>query len=80
MFPAFILAFELFAPGLGKAVILGLAVVLGHAPFGFDPSLALQSVERRVKGAFANAQDLFRHSMNPLANAEPVGGLPLEHF
>src|SRR5215210_736747 len=44
------------APLVGEAIELGAAVVLGEAPFGFDPALALQAVEGLVQGRVLEAE------------------------
>jgi hypothetical protein len=47
---------ELFAAGTGQPVELGLAVVLGEAPFGPDVALLLEFEQRRVEGAVVQGE------------------------
>src|SRR5437588_10529517 len=43
--------FKLGAPRSGQRIKPGLAAGLGFLPFGFDPGLLFQAVQRRVKRA-----------------------------
>src|SRR5437763_11251525 len=47
---------ELLATGRSQFVELGLAIVLRSAPFRTDPSLLLQTIERRIKRALLHLQ------------------------
>jgi hypothetical protein len=46
--PVLGLGFELFAPCARQRVVSRSAVILGRAPFGFDPASPLQPVKSRV--------------------------------
>src|ERR1700719_610359 len=46
---------KLFAAGRSQFVVSGFAIVIRNAPFGFDPALRLQSIERGIKRALLNA-------------------------
>ena len=57
--PVFAFDFELFAAGGGEAVEAGAAAELGDAPFGADDALVFEAVERGVKRALVDAEDVF---------------------
>src|SRR5881396_1746804 len=63
---------ELLAPGRSQLVELGLAVVLRSAPLRTDPSLLLQTIERRIKRALLHSQSLFGHLADQHRDSEPV--------
>ena len=50
-FPVFRFRLELLPSPSGDGIELGLAIVLGRAPLGGDPSLLLQPQQRRIHGA-----------------------------
>src|SRR5215217_8112973 len=68
--PVLTLEVELLAPDASQLVEPGAEVVVRHAPFRRDPSLALDPVEGRVERALLDAQNVGRHL--PDARADPV--------
>jgi hypothetical protein len=52
---------ELFAAGVCQFVELGAEIILRHAPFGGNPPLPLDPVERRLERAFFHTQHVLRH-------------------
>lgn len=79
-FPAVVLDLKLFAPRFREPVILGPAIILGLAPFRFDPAPVLQAVERRVKRTFADAQHVVRPLLNALTDAEAMRRFAAQNF
>src|SRR5262249_31368378 len=51
---------------------LGAKIVLRHAPFGGNPPLPLDPVERRVERALFHAQHILRHLHDALTDAVAV--------
>ena len=56
--PMFLFRGKLFASGRGQFVIARFAIVIGHAPFRFDPALRFQTVKRRIKRALLDTQNV----------------------
>src|SRR5574339_665056 len=54
--PGFGFGGELFPAGGGQLVELGLAVVIGAAPFGADPAAAFEAVQGGVEGALGDLE------------------------
>src|SRR6266550_5987045 len=52
---------ELSPASRGQFVIARLAIVFGSAPLSFDPPLRLQPIERGIKRALLDPQNLLRH-------------------
>src|SRR3954468_18070667 len=50
------LAAELFASGGRELVVLGFAVVLGHAPLALEPAAFFHAVERGIEGALLDLE------------------------
>ena len=48
------------------------AVGLRNSPFGLDPSLSQQALQRRVQRAFLDPQHLVREQMDPLGDRVAV--------
>src|SRR5439155_14047709 len=63
---------ELLATHRSQLVEFRLAVVLRGAPFRTDPSLLLQTIERRVQRALLYLQNVSRHLPDEHRDAEPV--------
>src|ERR1700737_774653 len=61
---------------LGESVVLRAAVVFPRCPFGLDPALLLQLVERGIERTLADAQLVVRHLANTLGNGPAVYRLP----
>src|SRR6185437_9173159 len=53
-------------------------LVLGNSPFGFDPALALETMERGIERAGVNLQNVAGAAANGLADAVTVLRAPLE--
>src|SRR5579863_1592765 len=69
---------ELFAALLGQTVVLEFPIsVRSHLPFGSDPSLALQPMQRRIQRSVLHLQEIVRRALNVLANLMSVRG-PIE--
>src|SRR5579862_1161424 len=66
------LHFQLLAPGSGQMVEARAAAQLGNAPFGFDPTLMLQTVQRRIKRALIDLQNLFGDLLDAFGNSPAV--------
>ena len=60
---------EPLAAGGGEGVVAGAAVVLGRAPFGVDPAVQQQALERRIQRALADLQHLLGHLTQPFGDA-----------
>src|SRR5215510_3670021 len=74
VFPLGLLERELLAAGGGQVVELHLAAALGRFPFGGDPALAVQLVERGIEGAVLHRQDFVGGALNVLGDAVAVHG------
>ena len=62
---------ELFASGPGQRIEAGAPVVLGCAPFGRNPALVLEAVQRRVERALLDAQQIIRNLLDALGDRLP---------
>ena len=71
---------ELLATSGRQSVLPRLAIVIGHAPFCLDPSLCFQPIKRRIKRTLLNAQNVFRHLLDPIGDRESVPRIVLERF
>src|SRR5712691_9022694 len=63
---------ELLPSRARKRVITSPAVILRHAPFGFDPSVQQQALERGVERAFPDVQHVFGDAFQMLGDAVAV--------
>src|SRR5262245_2990088 len=63
---------ELLATGLSQFVIFCAAIVLRSSPLGFDPTLLLHAIERRIERTLLDFQDLVGRLLNPLCNLVSV--------
>lgn len=78
--PTDVLDLQLFAACFGEAVILVPPIILELTPFRFDLTPVLQSVKRRIKRDFADAQRVARPLLDALADAEAMCRLTAEDF
>ena len=60
------------APRRREPIILGLAFRLGKAPFGRDPTAPLHAVQRGIKGAFLNGQEIVAGLLNAVGDGVTV--------
>src|ERR1700761_8064750 len=75
--PALLFLRQLAAAGGGESVVSGAPVVLGSAPFGLDPALLLDAVERRIKRALFHAQHFIGDVLDVTDNAEAMSFMQL---
>src|SRR5438093_13157418 len=83
--PAFQLAFELFPPLAGQRVELCIASEIGRLPFGADPALMLETMQRGIQRALSDRQRVAREELDALGDAPAVqrragDGLPDEQI
>ncbi len=69
---------QLPAPGGREPVVLGPPAQLRDSPFGFDPALMLEAMERRVERALVDLQDILRDLLDPLRNRPAMERLGLQ--
>src|SRR4051812_46087102 len=63
---------ELFATEPGKFVELGLAVIVGEAPFGGDPTFLLQLQQSGIQGSIVEREKVSAGLFNAAGNAVAV--------
>ena len=80
LFPAAIFPVELLPPFLGKVIVFRFSVVFGDAPFGFDPTLTLKSVKRRIQRPLPHREHFPRPILDALADAKAVRRFTAEDF
>src|ERR1051325_1407148 len=56
----------------GDGVEFGAAPLVGEAPFGVEPAVALHAIEGRIEGAFLDADDVAGAVRDPAEDAEAV--------
>src|SRR5919106_2041759 len=78
--PAFELRGGGCAPFPGEPVELGLAVVLGRAPFRGDQPLLFHSVQRGIERAFFDPEDVFGQLVDASGDAVAMVGPGAEAF
>src|SRR4029079_14282529 len=67
--PVLLLLGELLPSLAGELIELGLAVVLGIAPFRLDQPLLLQPVQRRIERSLVHLQHVLRELLDPLGDS-----------
>ena len=77
-FPAAGFDRQLPAPGGGEPVVLGPPAQLRDSPFGFDPALMLEAMERRVKRALVDLQDILRDLLDAFGDRPAMQRLGLQ--
>ena len=55
---------ELFTASGGERVVARAAMGVGFAPFGFDPALQEQALERGIEGTFFDGEDVVGESFD----------------
>lgn len=65
---------ELLATGRSEAIVAGLAIILGRAPEGGDPTAVLEAVQRRVQRSVFHLQNFRRTVLNDVRNRVAVRG------
>src|SRR5687767_14674589 len=68
------------APGLGETVELDLALGVREPPFGFDPPLPLQPVERGIERALFYPERVGAAGLDPLRDGVAMARPPGEGF
>ena len=71
---------ETVASGLREAVVLGLAVVVGHSPVCLDEAAALEAVERGVERALADQEGGIGGLFDPFDDGLSVSRAPAQGF
>src|ERR1039458_757700 len=66
------LLLKLRATGLGQIVELGFAPGLGLPPCGADPTLLLQTMQRRIQRALGNLQHVLAHLLDTFGDGPAV--------
>src|SRR4051812_36796137 len=69
---------ELTTPEWRQLVVLRLAIVLGVAPIGVQPSALLEAMERGIKRALLDLQPILRDVLDPAQDAKSVHGTPAQ--
>src|ERR1700686_1163113 len=67
--PVFGFCLQPALPGGGQTIVSSFAVVLRRAPFACDPTLMLQTIERRVERALLNLEALLGHLLDAQQDA-----------
>src|ERR1035441_2372055 len=70
--PRFLLHAELLAPRRGQPVEPRAPPQLGDAPFGTDPTLVLQPVQRRIERSLVDPQHIPRNLLDAFGDGPPV--------
>src|SRR4029077_19143964 len=70
--PAFCLRQKLFAPAASQRVILGLAIVVGDAPFRRDPTALFEPQKGRIERALVELEKIRGNLLNDHGGLEPV--------
>src|ERR1700759_574578 len=63
---------ELFAAGGSERVKAGAAIRFGHFPFGFDPALKEEALQRGIERAFFDSEDVLRDALDGERDAVAV--------
>src|SRR6266542_133645 len=84
LIPAAAFARQLFPAGRAELVVLRALIVVRHAPFGSDPSLFFEAMQRRVQRPGFKLEHLTRSGPDRLTDAvavlrPPAKGLEDEH-
>lgn len=79
-FPGFGFGAKVLTAGGGELVVLGLAVVVGEAPLGFDEAFAFQAPEGGVERAFFHEEGLVGLAADEAGDGVAVEGAPGEGF
>src|SRR5277367_3321139 len=69
---------QLPLPGRGEAIVLGPLIFVRKLPFGRQPSLAFQAMQRRIQGPSLYLQEFSGTGSNLLADAVTVPRTPLQ--
>src|SRR5262249_4731136 len=72
--------FQLFPAGAGQRIELRPPRIVGVAPFGVDPSGALQSLKCCEKRTWVDFENAARNLLNPARNPETMHGFEAECF
>jgi hypothetical protein len=66
--------------GAREGVILGAAILLGHAPGCLDPALVFEPMESRIERALLDLQDVARQLLDPFREGPAMLRLELQRF
>jgi hypothetical protein len=63
---------EVFSTGGGKRIVFGAAIIFRFAPFGANPSLMLETMQRRIKSTLVHLQNVAGDLANSLGDGPAV--------